>query len=298
MTTPAPHIDRDRLAAARAWAEERYSACDVCAERCLVDRHAGELGVCGLPADARVYKEYVHLGEEARLVPSHTIYLSGCNFRCAFCSDDAQVRAPLAHGVSVPPAALARRIGERRAQGARNVNFVGGLPDVNVLYILRVLERCPPDTAVVWNTNLWTTPEAIAALTGVVWTWLVDFKFGSDGCAKKLAGARDYLRTITELLPLAAGAGAVLVRHLLMPGHLECCTRPVLDWLAANLPEIPVNIMTGYHPYRMVSGRGPMARALPAAERDLALATLGAERFADLLIDGTEYPLIGSGSAS
>ncbi|PKN57340.1 MAG: radical SAM protein [Deltaproteobacteria bacterium HGW-Deltaproteobacteria-14] len=298
MTTPAPHIDRDRLAAARAWAEERYHACDVCAERCLVNRHAGELGVCGLPVDARVYKEYLHLGEEARLVPSHTIYLSGCNFRCAFCSDDAQVRAPLAHGVNVPPAALARRIAERRAQGARNVNFVGGLPDVNVLYILRVLERCPPDTAVVWNTNLWTTPEAIATLTGVVWTWLVDFKFGNDRCAEKLAGARDYLRTITELLPLAAGAGAVLIRHLLMPGHLDCCTRPVLDWLAANLPEIPVNVMTGYHPYRMVSGRGPMARALPAAERELALATLGAQRFADLLIDGTEYRLIGSGSAS
>ncbi|TNF29852.1 MAG: radical SAM protein [Deltaproteobacteria bacterium] len=298
MTRPSPHIDRDRLAAARAWAEARYHACDVCAERCLVDRHAGELGLCGLPADARVYKEYLHLGEEARLVPSHTIYLSGCNFRCAFCSDDPQVRRPLEHGVTVPPAALAKRIAQRRAEGARNVNFVGGLPDVNVLYILKVLEHCPPDTPVVWNTNLWTTPEAIAHLEGVVWTWLVDFKFGNDRCARKLAGARDYLATLTDLLPRAAAAGEVLVRHLLMPGHLECCTRPVLDWLATHLPEVPLNVMTGYHPYRMARGRGPMSRGIPAAERATALAGLGPERFADLLFDGTEYPLIVSGSAS
>lgn len=295
---PTAHIDRDRLAAARAWAEARYHACDVCAERCGVDRHAGDLGLCGLPAGARVYKEYLHLGEEARLVPSHTIYLSGCNFRCAFCSDDAQVRRPLAHGVEVPPAALARRIAQRRAEGARNVNFVGGLPDVNVLYILKVLERCPADTAVVWNTNLWTTPEAIERLTGVVWTWLVDLKFGNDRCALKLAGIRDYVATLTDLLPRAAAAGEVLVRHLLMPGHLDCCTRPALDWLATHLPEVPVNVMTGYHPYRMERGRGPMSRGLPPEERARALASLGPERFADLLIDGTEYRLLGSRSAS
>ena len=283
---PPPPLDPERLAAALTWAERRYHACDVCAERCGVDRHAGALGRCGLPVAGRVYKEYLHLGEEAALVPSHAIYLSGCNFRCAFCSDDAQVRAPLAHGVEVPPPALARRIAERRAQGARNVNFVGGLPDVNIVYILRVLQHCPPDTRVVWNTNLWTTPEALDALTGVVWTWLVDFKFGSDRCALKLAGASGYAATLTSLLPHAARAGALLVRHLLMPGHLECCTRPVLTWLAEHLPAAPVNLMTGYHPYRLATAGGPLAGAVSSAERDAAIALLHSLPFAEPLIDG------------
>ena len=78
-------IDAGRLAAALTWAESRYASCDVCAERCGVNRLTDERGHCGLGEDARVYKEYLHLGEEQCLVPSHTIYLTGCNFRCRFC---------------------------------------------------------------------------------------------------------------------------------------------------------------------------------------------------------------------
>ena len=93
-------IDRAALARAIAWADEAYRSCDACAERCGVERHAGPAGVCGLGSGGRVYKEYLHWGEEARLVPSHTIYLSGCNFRCAFCSDWDAVVEPLAHGAA------------------------------------------------------------------------------------------------------------------------------------------------------------------------------------------------------
>ena len=127
------------------WAEEAYHACDVCALDCRVDRHAGEHGRCGLGAEARVYKEYLHLGEERELCPSHAIYLSGCNMRCAFCSDHGPVHAPLAHGRAMTPEELSTRIAQRRREGAINVNFVGGLPDVNVLFILKTLALCPAD---------------------------------------------------------------------------------------------------------------------------------------------------------
>ena len=33
-----------------------------------------------------------------------------------------------------------------------------------------------------------------------------------------------------------------------MPNHVECCTKPVLDWIALNIPEVPVNIMDQYYP--------------------------------------------------
>ncbi len=38
------------------------------------------------------------------------------------------------------------------------------------------------------------------------------------------------------------------IRHLVMPNHVECCTLPVLQWIAETMPDAPVNIMDQYHP--------------------------------------------------
>jgi putative pyruvate formate lyase activating enzyme len=38
------------------------------------------------------------------------------------------------------------------------------------------------------------------------------------------------------------------IRHLVMPRHVECCTYPVLDWLAEHVPAAPVNVMAQFHP--------------------------------------------------
>ncbi len=305
MTASTPIPDRTSLTEllepgalerAIAWASAAYRACDVCAERCGVDRIAAPGGVCGLGEDARIYKEYIHFGEERRLLPSHTVYLSGCNFRCAFCSDWDQVVAPLAHGVAISPRALGHLIARRRAEGARNVNFVGGLPDVNVLFLLRALAHAPSDTHVVWNTNLWTTETAIDHLVPLVGTWLVDLKFGDGACGRKLSRARDYWPTVTHLFRYLLAATrqhgrAILVRHLLMPGHLACCTEPVLRWLAEVAREVPVNLMTGYLPYRMSRGAGAaraMGGRVPAGEIAAALSLFERLGFVDAMVDGVE----------
>ncbi len=298
-TLPAVRFDPAALTRAIGWTEARYSACDVCGLRCGVDRHAAPDGRCGLGADARIYKEYLHLGEERLLVPSHAIYLSGCSFRCAFCSDDRAVRHPRDVGVTWPPETLATRIARRRAEGATNVNFVGGVPDVNLLYILRTLSHVPCDTHIVWNTNLWTTPEVLDALRPIIGTWLVDWKFGTDACGLKLAGVRGYVAgldaSLTRLLgtdgprpPRLDGSAQpfILVRHLLMPGHLACCTQPVLEALARRCPDVPVNVMTGYHPYRMSRAAGPMAHRMQSAEVEAAVGLLRALPFATPLLDG------------
>jgi len=40
----------------------------------------------------------------------------------------------------------------------------------------------------------------------------------------------------------------ILVRHSVMPGHIECCSKPILCWLAQNAPHAAVNIMGQYRP--------------------------------------------------
>jgi putative pyruvate formate lyase activating enzyme len=33
-----------------------------------------------------------------------------------------------------------------------------------------------------------------------------------------------------------------------MPNHVECCTYPVLEWIAERMPTTPVNVMAQFHP--------------------------------------------------
>jgi putative pyruvate formate lyase activating enzyme len=37
-----------------------------------------------------------------------------------------------------------------------------------------------------------------------------------------------------------------------MPGHIECCTKPVLKFIAQKIPNVLVNIMDQYHPDNVV----------------------------------------------
>jgi hypothetical protein len=36
--------------------------------------------------------------------------------------------------------------------------------------------------------------------------------------------------------------------HLVMPHHVECCTYPVLEWIAEHVSAAPVNVMEQFHP--------------------------------------------------
>jgi putative pyruvate formate lyase activating enzyme len=55
----------------------------------------------------------------------------------------------------------------------------------------------------------------------------------------------------------------VIVRHLLMPGHFECCTAPVLRWLAAH-PGLEVSLLTQY--LAPAHTRGELAASLTTAD--------------------------------
>jgi putative pyruvate formate lyase activating enzyme len=58
-----------------------------------------------------------------------------------------------------------------------------------------------------------------------------------------------YWETVTRNLALIAEWGEDFsIRHLVMPNHVECCTYPVLEWIAEYMPTVPVNVMAQFHP--------------------------------------------------
>ena len=58
-----------------------------------------------------------------------------------------------------------------------------------------------------------------------------------------------YWETVTRNIALLADWGEDFsVRHLVMPNHVECCTYPVLEWIAERVPTAPVSVMAQFHP--------------------------------------------------
>jgi putative pyruvate formate lyase activating enzyme len=100
-----------------------------------------------------------------------------------------------------------------------------------------------------WNSNFFMSEEAMHILHLIMDIWLPDFKFGPGKCAFDLSKTPWYWETVTRNLKLVhEWKEDFVIRHLIMPNHVECCTKPILDWIAKNMPEIPINIMDQYYP--------------------------------------------------
>jgi putative pyruvate formate lyase activating enzyme len=268
---PAPaRPGRAALAARRAVAARATLACcRLCAHRCDADRRHGPAGVCRAGPFARVFSAQTEVSDELELGPVFAIALSGCDLRCDFCitgreSWDARAGEPL------DPAALAARATAAVAGGARTVMILGGEPTIHLPDALALAAALPESARLAWKTNAHASPEARALLDGVFDVWVADYKFGNDACAARLARVPGYTTAVRETLRWAARDHDLIVRHLLMPGHVECCWRPVAAWLAAELPGVKVGLREGFWPaWRAVAH--PELRQ-PAATAELALA--------------------------
>ncbi len=227
-------------------------ACTFCEWRCNVDRSADKFGVCKLTSTSRLHSAFHHFGEESPLIGenqggSGTIFFSGCTFHCTFCQNYDCSLDPMS-GRDIAPRELSAVIGRLRRRDAANVNFVGGDPIPNMHNILAALSTCEVNVPTVWNSNMYSTEEGMRLLLEVTDFWLPDFKFGNDECARRLARVKDYFGVVSRNHKLAYENGDMIVRHLVMPNHLDCCTKPVLDFLAEGMPGVLVNVMDQYHP--------------------------------------------------
>ncbi|MGZ4934729.1 MAG: radical SAM protein, partial [Halobacteriota archaeon] len=77
-----------------------HRSCHFCERRCATDR-AQKPGFCGV-VESKYSSEFLHYGEERELVPSHTIFFTGCTLKCVFCQNWDIARHPNAGLVCDP----------------------------------------------------------------------------------------------------------------------------------------------------------------------------------------------------
>ena len=128
------------------------------------------------------------------------------------------------------------------------MNLLGGEPSVSLFGILEILERISPQIQVVWNSNMYYSSPVREALDGLIDVYLADFKCGNSACSEKMLGAVNYLEIVQENLLFANHKADLYIRHVVLPGHNDCCSRPILEWIAGNLPGTKVSLRFYYIP--------------------------------------------------
>ena len=245
--SPPEPVDGSLLDLKIELAERLGAVCELCERRCRADRAGGEAGTCGV-VESRVSSSFLHHGEEYELIPSHTIFFSGCNLECQFCQNHDISRSPRSGTALTPQDCADMIVGEEWT--SRNVNWVGGDPIPNVPFILRTLGQIRSDRPrpQVFNSNMYMTERTLGLLDGTMDLYLTDFKYGNDDCARRLSHVEGYFGVVSRNHSIAYRQAELIVRHLVLPSHVDCCSVPVLDWLRESIGPLRVNVMDQYRP--------------------------------------------------
>ena len=284
--SPPPHPNLLELCGELS--QRMLQHCTFCRWQCGVDRSRGtKFGTCKLAGESRVSSYFHHPGEELIYrgrQGSGTIFFTSCNMRCAFCQN-GDISTDKDNGMVVSPRTLATMAWLLRIEGCHNINWVGGEVTIHLHTIVAAIAlladlspteqdlraalpvkadyfraRFRPDPAtalyqgafnapLLWNSNFFMSEPTMKILRLLIDVWLPDLKFGPGKCAVALARTPWYWETVTgNIRQIYEWGEDFTIRHLVMPEHVECCTRPVLEWIAATVPDVPVNIMDQYHP--------------------------------------------------
>ncbi len=244
-------------------ASRHLESCDLCANRCRVNRRDTTRGAaCGTGERARVHAAFAHFGEEACLTGragSGTIFFSSCNLRCVYCQN--WELSWEGAGRDASPEELAGMMLSLQREGCHNVNLVSPSHVVaQVLAALPIAAREGLRLPLVYNTAGYDSPEALALLDGVVDVYMPDMKYADATLARRYSHVRDYVavnRAAVREMHRQVGALVVeggiarrglLVRHLILPSGLSG-TEEVLRFIAEEIsPDTYLNLMGQYRP--------------------------------------------------
>lgn len=204
--------------------------------------------------------------EENAVNPSYLLCLAGCNWRCLFCNAAQGARK----GTPLSQELFSRLVDEAVDAGMKTVQFTGGEPALHADRLVELLDADGRLPAVI-NTNL-SVDLSVHPLPVRLSALICSVKFGNNRCALRLAGVEDYVGLIRgRAAALHRSCGGLIVRHLAMPGHLECCLKPTAAWLAAEIPGAILSLLTGYVPPAHAAGAPELLRCLRGDEIDEAV---------------------------
>jgi putative pyruvate formate lyase activating enzyme len=268
---------------------DHLTRCECCPRHCGVNRRKGQLGFCRMTDSVRIAHAGLHFGEEPPISGtrgSGTIFFAGCNLRCVYCQN-YQISQELDPG-SIRTLSVDRLADEMlhlQDQGAHNINFVS--PTHMIFQMAEAIGSARDKglvLPVVYNSNGYDDVAALREIRGLVDIYLPDLKYLDNALGSRFSAVDDYADfapgAIGEMLDqvghLQVDADGIarrglLVRHLVLPGHLEN-SRRCLRFLADLSPDTVVSVMSQYAPCHKADQYPGIDRALSDREYEAITA--------------------------
>ncbi len=239
------------------------TSCILCPRACGANRAAGQRGRCHVAATLKVARAALHMWEEPCIsgcCGSGAVFFSGCSLGCVYCQNRAISRGE--SGVEIAQGRLAEIFLELQGKGAANINLVtAGHYVPQVCNALRAARAQGLSVPVVYNSSGYERVEALRLLEGLVDIYLPDFKYMDPELARRYSHAADYpdvakaaVREMVRQQPQphfnkeGMMTSGVIVRHLLLPGHVREAKRVVRYLQEAYGERIYISMMNQYTP--------------------------------------------------
>ena len=258
------------------------SKCDICPRKCEVNREKGELGFCKMKDKIKIARYSLHYWEEPIIsgeTGSGTIFFSGCNLKCIFCQNYKISSENMGKEISVER--LKEICLELQNIGANNINLVTGthfLPLIKEALILAKKEGLT--IPIVYNTSSYENVESLKEMEGLIDIYLPDLKYYDNKLAENFSLANNYFEIATNAIKeMIRQTGkpviennimkkGVIVRHLLLPNHLED-SKKIIKYLHDTYDEdIYISIMNQYTPIKKFDKYPELNRTLTDKEYD------------------------------
>ena len=236
--------------------------CNLCPRECKINREITK-GYCKTGEKLLITRASLHMWEEPCISGSKgsgTVFFGGCSLGCIYCQN-VQIRDGKT-GKITDEHRLAEIFFELRDMGANNINLV--TPTHFVPHIIRALDIAKTkdlNIPIIYNTGGYEKVDTLKMLDGYIDIYLPDFKYYCNITAKEYSNAPDYTyyvkKAIAEMVrqtgkPVFYDNGiikkGVIVRHLLLPGHLEESKKIIKYLYNTYENNIFISIMNQYTP--------------------------------------------------
>lgn len=244
------------------------SQCTLCPRNCKANRANGENGVCGAKGKKILAaRAALHMWEEPCISGnrgSGAVFFSGCPLRCVYCQN-----YDIAHtqvGMEISEERLGEIFLELKEKGAANINLV--TPTHYTPQIIRAVKKARKEgmnLPVVYNCSGYEKVETLKMLEGIVDIYLTDFKYMEKQWAEKYSKAPYYPERAKEALAeMVSQTGraefdsegmmksGVIVRHLLLPGHVKNAKAVVKYVFETYGDQVYLSLMNQYTPLPQV----------------------------------------------